>query len=128
MSFYLFSETHNSTIRSARITRMRALLIFVIIALVTSRLIAEGTTAYSLPSAPKDFPVVVYTLNSASHLWLTELPLVAEPQNVRDAKPYLESLKLSFPDQAYALYFASKEVLVVCAPQETQDSITFLLD
>lgn len=70
----------------------------------------------------------MWFLGHAAQEALSRIPIIDGERQVGDAKPYFESQHITFPKGSIAIYFTSKHLLIVAAPQETQDLLTFFLD
>jgi hypothetical protein len=107
---------------------MRLLLFIFICAVTSSSGFANGNSCYALPSEANNYPIVVWLLGHTAQQQFKDAPLIDKVRGIRDAKPYLKSENLQLAEDAFALYFEDRHILIVSAPQSSQDSLTFLLD
>lgn len=89
---------------------------------------AGSTCVYSLPECPAGTTARIYAPIQESYEWLEELPRLDKTIDVRDAKPYFESIGIKFPNGGYALYFGRSHTLIATPTSEGHDTLTFLLD
>lgn len=83
---------------------------------------------FELPAAPPKTSVAIYFPLKFPEAEVAKMPVIAAPQNVRDAKGYLESLGIKFRDGGFALFIPSTSVLVVAASEDTHSSIIVVFD
>lgn len=84
--------------------------------------------AFELPPAPPNTSVAVYFPLKFPEAEVAKMPVIAAPQDVRDAKGYLESLGIEFRNVGFALFIPSTSVLVVAASEETHSSVIMIFD